>query len=195
MGISLYCGDKYFGTSYSCWGTIRSRIIEITLKYLMDLVEEKATVYELKKNEGFKDEEEEEELTIQHEVSQSYGKMVKGFYDNIINNIPSGYSSLFNDTSIRHAMNFIHVMQRKLYNVDVLVYFGVGGLFSLCYKSDCEGYYSPGNSRDICDLLDVIKSSIEKQDEDLYETVYEGYDNVYDIFAESVKTNSIIIIK
>jgi hypothetical protein len=33
MGIDLYCGDKNFGCSYSCWHNIRIELIKATFEY------------------------------------------------------------------------------------------------------------------------------------------------------------------
>jgi hypothetical protein len=34
MGINLYCSDKDFGCSYSCWHNIRKELIKATFEYL-----------------------------------------------------------------------------------------------------------------------------------------------------------------
>ena len=34
--------------------------------------------------------------------------------------------------------------------INMLISLGLNGLCSFCYKNDCEGYYSVGNSYDIC---------------------------------------------
>jgi hypothetical protein len=41
--------------------------------------------------------------------------------------------------------------------VNALIFAGLGGIFSLANKSDCEGLYSVGNSYDICELLKLVK--------------------------------------
>ena len=77
--------------------------------------------------------------------------------------------------------------------IDVLIFFGVGGLFSLCNKSDCEGYYSVGNAYDICELFHIIKPFlIEKSDSpDNYANIIT---QVEDVFKESVEISQKILI-
>ena len=41
--------------------------------------------------------------------------------------------------------------------IDTLVFFNISGLYAFCNKSDCEGYYSVGNSYDIYQLLKLIQ--------------------------------------
>lgn len=68
--------------------------------------------------------------------------------------------------------------------VDSLNYFGVVGLYALCYKSDCDGFYSPGNSLDICILLDKLREIFDKHNIENFRFT----DRVYDVFDTSYKT-------
>jgi hypothetical protein len=52
---------------------------------------------------------------------------------------------------------FIGLSKSNFAIVDALIYFDIGGLYSFCNKNDCEGFYSPGNSVDICKLFDLIE--------------------------------------
>ena len=74
--------------------------------------------------------------------------------------------------------------------INALNRFHIGGLFALCNQSDCEGYYTPGYSLDICSLLDRIEPFVKKYD--CYNCIYtkEGrtYNRIYDVFEESYKT-------
>ena len=47
---------------------------------------------------------------------------------------------------------------KQLVFMDTLVFFNISGLYAFCNKSDCEGYYSVGNSYDICQLFKLIKN-------------------------------------
>lgn len=81
--------------------------------------------------------------------------------------------------------------------VDLLIQFGVGGLYALCNKSDCEGCYSVGNSYDICELLKLVKPFLLKNKEDLEADenwIYNYIDNVTNVFKESVEKNKIVRI-
>jgi len=58
--------------------------------------------------------------------------------------------------------------------INSLNYFGLGGLYALCNQSDCEGFYTPGNSLDIYRLLVKIKPRVEKY-EDFYDRIMMNY--------------------
>ena len=68
--------------------------------------------------------------------------------------------------------------------------FDMGGLFALCNQSDCEGYYTPGNSLDICSLFDKIEPFVKKYD--CYNCIYTKeerlFNTVYEVFEHSYKT-------
>jgi hypothetical protein len=92
--------------------------------------------------------------------------------------------------------NFI-VYSRILEFVDLLIQFGVGGLYALCNKSDCEGFYSVGNSYDICELLKLVKPFLLKNKEDLEADenwMYNDIDKLTNVFKESVEKNKIVRI-
>jgi hypothetical protein len=78
-----------------------------------------------------------------------------------------------------------------------LNYFQLGGLHALCNQSDCDGYYTPGNSLDICCMFDKIQPFIKEQAinhtdyAELYDTIY---DNLYNIFEHSYTTVNTITI-
>ena len=166
MGIDLYCCDETFGCSYSSWNTIRNSLIKATFEYLD--VHFAVTDYE----EGT------------HEYGS--GMALKQYIQRILS---SGKNERFIE-------NFI-VYSNQLEFVDLLIQFGVGGLYSLCNKSDCEGFYSIGNSYDICELLKLVKPFLLKNKEDLNSDenwIYNGIDNVTNVFKESVEKNVIVRI-
>ena len=81
--------------------------------------------------------------------------------------------------------------------MNALNHFDIGGLFALCNQSDCEGYYTPGNSLDICSLFDKIKPFVKKYS--VYDDIYENARNfhnksVYEVFEHSYKTLNKVII-
>ena len=166
MGIDLYCGDETFSCSYGSWNNVRNSLIEATFEYIE--VHFAVTDYE--------------------ENTYDYGSMtaLKQYIQRILN---SGK----NDKLIE---NFI-VYSRILEFVDLLIQFGVGGLYALCNKSDCEGFYSVGNSYDICELLKLVKPFLLKNKDDLNANenwIYNGIDNITNVFKESVEKNEIVRI-
>uniref|UniRef100_A0A6C0D9Z0 Uncharacterized protein n=1 Tax=viral metagenome TaxID=1070528 RepID=A0A6C0D9Z0_9ZZZZ len=52
----------------------------------------------------------------------------------------------------------------RLEHVDTLIYFGLGGVYSLLNKTDCDGYYSVGNSLDILHTLKKIRYDFPNND-------------------------------
>ena len=90
-------------------------------------------------------------------------------------------------------MDAVTLLVQRCHNLkymNALNRFDVGGLFALCNQSDCEGYYTPGNSLDICSLFDIIEPFLKKYS--CYNCIYtkEGrtYNRIYDVFEESYKT-------
>ena len=47
--------------------------------------------------------------------------------------------------------------------INALTCFNFGGIYALVNKEDCEAYYSCGNAFDICNLLETIDDSIDKE--------------------------------
>jgi hypothetical protein len=80
--------------------------------------------------------------------------------------------------------------------IDSMNYFGLVGLYALCYKSDCDGFYSPGNSLDICILLDKIKDTFEqcRVDTSEQECIYNCEWGIYSVFDTSYKMLSNVMI-
>lgn len=76
----------------------------------------------------------------------------------------------------------------NLVKLDLLIQFGVGGLYALCNKGDCDGYYSVGNSYDICHLFTLIKPFI--QDQEIYHSILQ----VEKIFIESIEKKTIVSV-
>jgi hypothetical protein len=175
MGIDLYCGDKTFGCSYGSWHNIRIELIKATFEYLE--VHFAVTEYE----EGTHEHGSMIALKQYIEKIQN-GSIVK---ESIFSRKESNLLELF--TTYSSLLEF----------VDLLIQFGVGGIYSLCNKSDCEGFYSVGNSYDICELLKLVKPFLLKNKEDLdaeENCLYNGIDNVTNIFKESVEHNEIVRI-
>jgi hypothetical protein len=88
--------------------------------------------------------------------------------------------TLCNDINLLNALNKFHL----------------GGLFALCNQSDCNGHYTPGNSLDICILLDIIEPNLKSYES--YDCIYQEnqfnqfYNYLYKVFEHS-HTNKCII--
>lgn len=178
MGIDLYSGNFTFGCSYSGWNRLRYFIIISTLKYLEDFI--------------IKNANNEDDNNDQRKVDD-----VKYFLKKI--DEVRYYHNTNNSDEDKLLHVFISVIKSNIYCLDTLISLHVAGLFSLCYKSDCEGFYSPGNSLDICNLLDTIKPFVRDIDNHTYNNIYTKdervYDNIlYEVFEYSWKNNIVIVI-
>ena len=83
------------------------------------------------------------------------------------------------------------------YFIDLLIEFGVGGIYALCNKSDCEGFYSVGNAYDIHELLNTIRPFLLKNTKDLESSdnwLYDVADELIELFQESIEKKKIIMI-
>ena len=168
MGIDLYCGDKTFGCSHSVWRNVRKTLIESTFEYLVEHFD----------------------ITDYKEDTNEYGSMIAlKHYIKRIENVVVGKQFDLLD-------NF-YVYSKHLEFVDLLIQFGVGGIYTLCNKSENEGFYSVGNSYDIYGLIKIVKPFLlkNKKNIDAEENwLYNGIDNITNIFEESIKKNRIVII-
>lgn len=77
--------------------------------------------------------------------------------------------------------------------VDTLVFFNISGLYAFCNKSDCEGYYSVGNSYDICQLFKLIKN-FYIVDKEIFQDIHKTINKIKKVFQESVRKRKIITI-
>ena len=106
-----------------------------------------------------------------------------------------------------HILNRFIDYCNKVFFVNLLSKFGIYGLFALCNKSENNGYYkngyySIGNSYDICELLKLIKpylivdnkdfNSEDFNSEDIY--LYDSIINLENIFQESLEKKHIVTI-
>jgi hypothetical protein len=174
MGITINCKEKCFSCSYSTWNDIRINIIEATFRYLENK-------FILDKNDVNSDIDMYED---------SIYNCSKDYIEEFIVKMNTLNNSTFQNKRYKFIDNFIVT----IYNInflDALIYFDVGGLFSLINKSDINGFYSPGNSLDICMLFDEIKPIIEESYKDDFSTIY---NILYDIFYESWNEKLIVTI-
>ena len=82
---------------------------------------------------------------------------------------------------------------KQLLFIDTLVFFNISGLYAFCNKSDCEGYYSVGNSYDICQLFKLIKN-FYIVDKEVFQDINKTINKIKKIFQESVRKRKIITI-
>jgi hypothetical protein len=174
MGVDFYCNETSFGCSYGRWGNIRKTIVWATINYLKDKIKQ------------------DEENYNENEIGEgtdyySYVGSIKKLSNDLKTKYDINPTNRFNtDSTIEYLLT---IVKSSGHYLNALIYFNVCGLFFLCNKNDCEGFYSPGNSLDICKLLDIIKEHVKKLDEEVYENIYnedDKYETVYKLFKSSV---------
>ena len=179
MGVDFYCGDKLFNCSYGSWHNIRLDIIKSTFDYIKDKFEKDKELY------GNIEDEDDENWIGEGSQYENYMNELNEFMEECLNQK--------NDVLLDCFVEFSPI--------NALYYFDLGGLFSFCNQSDCDGFYSPGNSLDICILFDKIKPFTSKYNL-LQDCIYNEEFNqinhnnncVYSIFEESYKNRENVII-
>ncbi len=184
MGIGLYCNDKSFLKSYSSWNEIRVNIIKITFKYI-----QKKFVEDIDKRNL----EECDEDIVNSSTYWYYMNAIKELIIEMdeMDKVKEVLPELKVDNTINILMHLCH----NLNLVNAFNYFEIGGLIALCNQNDCDGYYTPGNSIDICILFDNIKDSVMMYNIFIYEFIYITNNNLYDLFQESYTTATKVIIR
>lgn len=189
MGVNLECDVYLFRISYSGWNNIRCIIVEATIKYL-----EFINKHDTKDNY----EDESEYQYFKDSLQDFLNKM------NEINNhcVDKEYNTMkekfinIAKEELKIMIGFNSIIENNNSYLDTLIRYGVGGLYSLCYKSDCQGFYSSGNSLDICKLFDKIKPFLKVIDENIYNYIYDlndltiyypnyKYEGLYKLFENS----------
>lgn len=185
MGIDLTCDTKNFSCSYSSWHNIRSELIEATFAYLEDLI--------ANQTKGI-DEERLEYCVFGH--LKQYITEIREQCASFENDKPpiNPFALLYSKRTIFNAFSE-HL--GDLCFINILIQFGVGGIYTLCNKSDCEGFYSVGNSYDICELLNIIKPFTIKNKDNLDDEenyIYRCTDKLLELFQESLDKKLIVYI-
>ena len=180
MGVVFICNDIDFGCSYSYWDKIRTNIIKATIDYIQDKFEKDKELYG--------------HLTIDDENCVCEGSIYYCYMSALI----ELKTLVLSQKQMTHAfgitidntVNNVVKWSSNLEHKNALNKFDIGGLYALCNQTDCDGYYTPGNSLDICSLLDRIEPFVKKYS--CYSCIYSGEDiiqnTVYEVFENSYKT-------
>ena len=171
MGVDFYCENKTFGCSYSSWNNIRNDMVIATFRYLEELLKTMEEKIANKPKNEYNMYEDDEDNTIERNIIDL--KQLLRFYDN-------------NKRNIENLVGCIHNM--NLQEVDALILFNLGGLYALCHKADCEGYYSVGNSYDILEMLNIVKPYVDLTYGE------EWFNDLTNLFQESVDLKKKIVI-
>lgn len=202
MGIDIYCNNKSFFTSYVGWHDIRIVIIKSTFEYIQqkinnDINNSLEQNFEPELNDGIlRTLIIDDDYDFIHDITDDSTYI---FYMDTMNSLINEINtmSITKEATLGlkmdNTISIITTLSRNLNVMNAFNYFEINGLLALCNQNDCDGYYSPGNSLDICNLLNKIKEFIFKNSI-IYEQIYVNKNNLYDLFEESHKTNSKVII-
>jgi hypothetical protein len=171
MGIDITCGECIFSCSYGYWNEIRAAAIKATLEYVKSI-------------NNF--EEGSNDYVNQNEILEFLDIVCDE--EKYCEDLPQEYKS-------SSVMKLLHYGEIPV--VDLFVYFGLVGIIAFCNKSDCQGFYSVGNSYDICDLFKLIKPFFIKNTTDIVSPENHLYNCIIEIekvFQESVEKKQIVVI-
>jgi hypothetical protein len=177
MSIEIVCCNESFTCTVSFWNKIRASVIDSTYDYFI----------QLHKMNNF----------IEGTNKFIYMREIKNTFDDVFyyhkNNINHNDTNKFYENKLEY---FSYLSNNNFFFVDSLIHFNIGGLFTLCNKSNLEGNYSVGNSFDICQLLKIIKPyfiilEYNLEDDNI---VYKSILQIEKVFQESIYRNKIVSI-
>ena len=186
MGIDLYCNNKSFFTSYSGWNEIRVNIIKITFKYIQK------KFIEDNNNNNTKNIDDRDEDIFNAGSYWYYMNAIKELIDEMDEMTKA--KEILLELNVDNTINIFAHLCHNLNLMNAFNYFEIGGLIALCNQNDCDGYYTPGNSLDICILFDIIKDAVMTHNVFIYDFIYTSKNNLYDLFQESYATVNKVII-
>lgn len=169
--------------SYNDWNDIRINIMLATFDYIQYKFQKDEELYN-----NIRDEDDENYIGDNSEYH---------FYKKLLIEFIKAFN-LSRSSSNDGVIDKFISLSKNLSYVDALIYFNIGGLYSLCNKSEQGSYYSVGNSIDICHLFDLIKPFVKINDEECHSTIYEFHSmefNIYLAFKQCVKNNHRIGIR
>jgi hypothetical protein len=191
MGVDFTCDEKSIGFSYGGCHYIRCTLIEATFAYL-----DKRFAEILSK---FANEEEHDwETTHIQSAAKNLQKHINEIREDANSKKQKSSECIFG--IMREHNHILDCFINKIwenYFIDLLIEFGVGGIYALCNKSDCEGFYSVGNAYDIHELLNTIRPFLLKDTKDLESSdnwLYDSSDELIELFQESIEKKKIIMI-
>lgn len=162
MGLCLICKSKSWYSSYSNVHEMRRIFIEGALAYLNELE------YKSDHNNEFIQSPFDLELSKEKEEQQGVN-----FFNNEKQQLIYFIKSLLSPLHEQTLPISYDPWTKTPYS---LYYFGLCGLKILVNHSDCDGYYSPGDSLNIIELYSRIKKYLSSDYKDLISLFEESYE-------------------
>lgn len=180
MGIDLVCNEKSFGCSYSNWSRLRNAFVRATFAYLEDFFARETYDEDTTEFDG------KIRLLECIQIVRDRAVSISGS----IHTDVLGYSlgELLHDECYLESL--LTTLRCDKWLGELLIMFGVCGIFALCNKHDSDGFYSVGNSMDICELFQKIRPYILEN-----KCMEEPFlQDLFDLFEESVEKKRIVRI-
>ena len=192
MGIDLTCGKEFFSTSYSGWNTLRMKFAEYCMKFIEDLsknelnISPDGVIYAMSNREIIRERVIIEARTIIKEWNDivEYKKKLSLEPDEEgVDDLQAIVNKKYKGFNINDYL--------KVYgsHIDYLINIKLKGVVSLLNKSDCEGFYSVGDSYDILQMINII-NKMNSIDPEFIQII----GDLNKIFKSSVDNDNIVII-
>jgi hypothetical protein len=175
MGIDLTCDTKTFGCSYGGWNQFRNTFVQATIAYLKDFLA----------NQTFDEYDQAAAEYLQKHLQSVEEKA------NELANKKYTHLALSEKPAKEYLLDSL-IMEVSAHNWfrELLIQFGAYGIYAICNKTDCEGFYSVGNSVDICEILEKIIPFLPADEEDHLDpndSIYKSLTKeLLEVFQESV---------
>jgi len=169
MGIDLICDTEHWSGDYNTWIIICNACVKATFEYI----------------QGF----------IKNNIIQS-GNEEKRLQTKILFHINKINIDVMGNEDIDLMGIFLEECKNAEF-VELLTKFGVSGIYALCCKIDRQGYYSVGNSYDICDFFSLIKyfTLVNKNIiNSSKNNIYRNINQIEIVFKESLELKRIVSI-
>lgn len=169
MGIDILCKEKSYSCSYSYWHVFRTSIIHATVQYIQEKI--------LCSKDGSIDNTAADEED--DEIIDNFHK------DNLLYFVQNWRKDIHYDLN-----HFVNLCREEQIPISAFIHFGIVGVYTLSWKSDCSCLYSVGNAVDICDLLDKIRPVYEK----LFQEDVDIFMQIEEIFRESMELHHAVSV-
>jgi len=192
MGIDLMCCGEDFSTSYSSWNRFRMKFAELCMKYIEDLANNQlnispdGVVYAMTDREIVR----ERVIIEARTIVQEWNDIVEDKKNLSLEPEEEGvddFQALVNKRNKELNINdYLRVFGA---HIDYLIKIKLKGIVSLLNKSDCEGFYSVGDSFDIVLMLNIISKKT-----DIDPSFIEIIKGLKNVFQTSVSKKKNVII-
>ncbi len=165
MSMELICDKEHWTCTYMNWSKIRNECVKATFAYIEHYIQTNT-------------------IRVNNEERRLQDNIIA--YINKIRAYKSSNEHLTN-ADLHLYSGFLEECKHIEF-IDLLVKFGVSGLYALCHKSDCEGFYSVGNAYDICDIIPNI---LNFTSDNYYNRCF---NSIHKVFKESLELKRIVSI-